>query len=98
MFSLASKGRSHLLLRTPKEKEVKSRNIRLYKDEESKSEEEEKEEINVLKEEIKILTKKIKEKETEIKKNEKYADLLGDLFQWGIIDADGNFIDEAQEY
>ena len=97
MFSLASKGRSHLLLRTFKEKKVKSRNIRLYKDEESKSEEE-KEEINVLKEEIKTLTKKIKEKETEINKNEKYADLLGDLFQRGIIDADGNFIDEAQEY
>ena len=90
MFSLASKGRSHLLLRTPKEKKVKSRNIRLYKDEESKSEEE--------KEEIKTLTKKIKEKETEIKKNEKYADLLGDLFQRGIIDADGNFIDGAQEH
>ena len=86
-----------MLLRTPKEKKVKSRNIRLYKDEESKSEEE-KEEINVLKEEIKTLTKKIKEKETEIKKNEKYTDLLGDLFQRGIIDADGNFIDEAQEY
>ena len=38
-FNLTSKGRSHLLLRTPKEKKTNKRRIPLYKDKEVKSEE-----------------------------------------------------------
>ena len=40
------------------------------------------------------MNKKLKEKEKELKEGEKYATLLSDLFQKGIIDADGNFIQD----
>ena len=65
----------------------------LYKDEEVKSEESD-EDINDLKEEINSLTQQLKNKDKEIQKNEKYVDLLSDLFQKGIIDSDGNFIEQ----
>ena len=93
LFIVASKGRSHLLLRTPKERNLKKRNIPLYRDEEEKGEESD-EDINAMKDEIKSLTQQLKEKDKEINKNEKYADLLSDLFQKGIIDSQGNFIDQ----
>ena len=94
---IATKGRSHLLLRTPKQKNERKKNISLYKDEEDKLEEESKE-VESLKDEIKNLTQQLKKKEEEIKDNEKYGDLLSDLFQKGIIDEEGNFINDQQDF
>ena len=54
---IASKGKNHLLLRTPKQKNDRKKNIALYKDEEVKYEEKSKE-VESLKEEIKNLTSK----------------------------------------
>ena len=95
---IASKGRSHLLLRNRKQNNIKKKNFSLYKEEESKSDVEEEKNVSDLKDEIYSLTKKLNDKEKEAKQNEKYADLLSDLFQKGIIDAEGNFIQEINEY
>ena len=94
---IASKGRSHLLLRTPKQKSGKKKNVILYKDEDSKSEEE-KDDIEALKDEISALTEKLREREAKSNENDKYEDLLADLFQKGVIDEDGNFIKDQAEY
>ena len=91
------KGRSHLLLRIPKISSSKKRNMPLYKDEEIKHEESD-EDVNSLKEEIERLNTKLTQKEKESQESQKYADLLSDLYEKGIIDADGNFINENQEY
>ena len=95
---LASKGRSHLLIRTPKQRNIKTRNVALYREDESKSDEEEEKDARSLKDEVISLTKKLNEKEKEIEKHEKYADLLSDLFQKGIIDGEGNFIQDNIEF
>ena len=81
------------MLRTTKKQDVGKRSIALYKDEESKSENDD-DDIDGLKEEIKTLSQKLREKENEVKKSEKYAELLADLFQKGIIDANGDFIEK----
>ena len=65
----------------------------LYKDEGVKSEVSD-EDINDLKEEINSWTQQLINKDKEILKNEKYVDLQSDLFQKGIIDSDGNFIEQ----
>ena len=65
----------------------------LYKDEEIKGEESD-EDIDTLKNEIKSLTQQLKDKDKVIDKSEEYADLLSDLFQKGIIDSQGNFIEQ----
>ena len=90
---IASKGRSHLLMRTPKLKSDRKKNMHLYKDEEEKSEDE-KNDVKILKDEIKKLNEQLNDKQKEIRKSEKYGDLLSDLFQKGIIDNEGNFIEE----
>ena len=48
--------------------------------------------IQSLKSEIERLTDIIKEKEVNTQQNEKYAELLSELFEKGIIDVDGKFI------
>ena len=48
--------------------------------------------IHSLKSEIERLTDIIKEKEVNTQQNEKYAELLSELFEKGIIDVDGKFI------
>ena len=48
--------------------------------------------IQSLKSEIEKLTNIIKEKEDNNQQNEKYAELLSELFEKGIIDVDGKFI------
>ena len=48
--------------------------------------------IQLLKSKIERLTDIIKEKEVNIQQNEKYAELLSELFEKGIIDVDGKFI------
>ena len=48
--------------------------------------------IQTLKSEIERLTDIIKEKEVNTQQNEKYAELLSELFEKGIIDVDGKFI------
>ena len=48
--------------------------------------------IQSLKSEIERLTDIIKEKEANTQQNEKYAELLSELFEKGIIDVDGKFI------
>ena len=93
MYFIATRGRSHLLMRTSKHKNERARHVNLYKDEESKSEDEENC-IDTLKDEIKKLSQELNEKQNEIRKNEKYGDLLSDLFQKGIIDSEGNFIED----
>ena len=45
-----------------------------------------------LKSEIEKLTDIIKEKEVNSQQNKKYAELLSELFEKGIIDVDGKFI------
>ena len=65
----------------------------LYKDEEIKGEESD-EDIDTLKNEIKSLTQQLKDKDKVIDKSEESADLLSDLFQKGIIDSQGNFIEQ----
>ena len=82
------------MLRTAKKQDVGKRSIALYKDEEPKSENDD-DNIDGLKEEIKTLSQKLREKENEVKKSEKkYAELLADLFQKGIIEANGDFIEK----
>ena len=48
--------------------------------------------IQSFKSEIERLTDIIKEKEVNTQQNEKYAELLSELFEKGIIDVDGKFI------
>ena len=48
--------------------------------------------IQSLKSKIERLTDIIKEKEVNTQQNEKYAELLSELFEKGIIDVDGKFI------
>ena len=81
------------MLRTPKEMKSSKRRMPLYKDEEIKGEESD-EDIDTLKNEIKSLTQQLKDKDKVIDKSEEYADLLSDLFQKGIIDSQGNFIEQ----
>ena len=69
------------MIREPKQRNKMSRNIPLYKEDESKSNEEEEKDIIDLKDQVLSLSQKLKEKENEIKQHEKYADLLNDLFQ-----------------
>ena len=44
------------------------------------------------------LHNQLKNKDEEVKQNEKYADLLSDLFQKWIIDADVNFIQNINDF
>ena len=44
------------------------------------------------------LHNQLKIKDEEVKQNEKYVDLLSDLFQKGIIDADVNFIQNINDF
>ena len=48
--------------------------------------------IQSFKSEIERLTDIIKEKEVNTQQNEKYAEFLSELFEKGIIDVDGKFI------
>ena len=79
------------MLRTPNLRNHKKNNVALYRDEESKLEED-KNELDAMKEKIKCSTKDIKKKDERIQENQKYADLLTDFFQKGIIDSKGKFI------
>ena len=49
--------------------------------------------ILALKNEINELSNKIKRKSEEIKEGSNYADMLNELFHRGIIDEDGNIIE-----
>ena len=60
--------------------------------------EEEKEDIESLRNEVLKLHNQLKNKDEEVKQNEKYADLLSDLFQKGIIDADVNSIQNINDF
>ena len=90
-INIASKGRSHLLLRTLKKHSSSKRNIVLCRNEESKSEQEN-DDVDLLKDKMKSFSKQLIDKE--VQQNEKYADLLADLSQKGIIDENGNFINK----
>ena len=50
--------------------------------------------IRFLQNEILSLWYKLEQKEEVQEKSDKYADLLNDLFHKGIIDSNGNFIEE----
>ena len=52
-----------------------------------------KEEIKSLKAEIEDMSKELEIKDAENVERDKYADLLNDLFKRGVIDKDGNLID-----
>ena len=52
-----------------------------------------KEEIKSLKAEIEDMSKELEIKDAENVEQDKYADLLNDLFKRGVIDKDGNLID-----
>ena len=49
-----------------------------------------------LKNEIKVLKDELRMSQDVRDKSDKYADLLNDLFHKGIIDEDGNFINDDQ--
>ena len=87
------KGRSHLLLRDPED----DKNPRKLKDKLSEKEKEivkSDELINLLKNEVKDLKNQLTSNKEESKEHDKYADLLNNLYQKGIIDAEGNFLEE----
>ena len=44
------------------------------------------------------MNKQLQDKDREVELNEKYAELLADLFQKGIIDEHANFIDESNKF
>ena len=91
LSNIASKGRSHLLLREPDEgKNPKKLKEKFDVSNEKLSSAEEK--IVYLKNEVKSLKEQLQSKGEETKENDNYADLLNDLFQKGIIDEHGKFI------
>ena len=60
-------------------------------------EEEKDSQISKLQNEICKLKNELETNREIIDKNDKYADLLNDLFHKGIIDEEGNFLDENEQ-
>ena len=90
-FYLASKGKSHLLIR---KKISANQNIRrnTEDDEEEKLGISRESEINSLKDQIVMLSQEVKRLEKDSNENEKNADLLNELYQRGIIKEEGELI------
>ena len=91
-FNLASKGRSHLLLRDlEEEKTVKG--LKRIKNQQSIQINEAEDEIEKLRKEISLLQSEIDQRDCYEKEEEKHRQLLSDLYEKGIIDEDGNYVD-----
>ena len=92
IFNLAGKGRSHLLLRD-KEEDKTVTGLKKIKERQSIEIKEAEEEISNLSQEILKLKQEVHQKNEELKENEKHRQLLGDLYDKGLIDFNGNLID-----
>ena len=94
ILNIASKERSHLLLRklNPDHNPKKFRQMLST---ERKRHEEAKDEIVSLRDEISKLNTELYYRIKDLSRNDKYADLLNELFQKGIINSDGMFISET---
>lgn len=90
--SVASKGKSHLLIRKKPEKEESKSELGL-EDAMALHMEEKDDEIDYLKSEVEKLKNEIEQRVEDKEKADKYGDLLNDLFQKGIIDATGSFVE-----
>ena len=90
---LASKGRSHMILR-----HIPNRDQNREGDEESKERTLESpmfdSKIKSLKDEIDALKETIETKDKKIEEQEDYTDLLSRLYDKGIIDEDGNILEQ----
>ena len=96
MLLIATKGRSHKLIRKREarvmEEELKEEskgdlNSNLYKDNQ----------ILILKKEIDRLKEELEANQNAQEEGDKYAELLSDLFNKGIIDSNGKFIKNDEE-
>ena len=88
---VASRGRSHLLIRK-KELKEEEKNRRNNRNREEDKEDSDIDEVSILKREVAKLSKKLEEKEEGEETQNKYADLLNDLFHKGIIEESGKFL------
>ena len=92
IIHLASKERSHLLLRDPDENKI-PRKVKEKLDQKDQELDEADMTIHTLKNEINELSNKIKRKSEEIKEGSNYADMLNELSHRGIINENGNIIE-----
>ena len=93
MYNIAIKGRSHFLLRKTNSNVNRDELLDESKEEEIKESQKDTE-ILYLQKEILDLKDEMQRNKEVYETNDKYADLLNDLFHKGIIDSDGNFIDK----
>ena len=92
---IATKGRSHMLIRKSSEVPVRRQLREENKDEEDKDENKDSQ-ILYLKNEVAKLKEELRVNNDSIDRNDKYADLLNDLFHKGIIDEEGNFLNDME--
>ena len=92
---IATKERSHMLIRKSSEIPVRRQLREENKDEEDKDENKDSQ-ILYLKNEVAKLKEELRVNNDSIDRNDKYADLLNDLFHKGIIDEEGNFLNDME--
>ena len=95
LINLASKGRSHMLLSHIPNAKNKEDSKELSKNEEEKLSTY-KDQISELKSEIQLLKNELEDKDKESNQQDKYAKLLNNIFHKGIIDEDGNFLNQYE--
>ena len=89
---IAAKGRSHLLLRCKPTRELTSDSNEEEK-ESGKNLNKSERKIQILKREIEKLRDVISQNEKDSQENQKYAELLSELYDRGVIDTDGKIWD-----
>ena len=90
--NLAVKGRSHLLIKKRSNKIRRDGEENKSSNEENKDTESE-EKIQHLKDQILELSEKLERSNKNNQNQDKYADLLNDLYHKGIIDDEGKFLE-----
>jgi uncharacterized protein YlxW (UPF0749 family) len=86
--NIASRGRSHYLLKSSR-KEEENRAMQV---EEKAKEREHQAQVSGLENEIHALQNELKDADEKMEKMKKNSDILSDLFEKGIIDDNGNLI------
>ena len=96
LIFLVSKGRSHLLLRDiDEEKTIKG--LRKIKEKQSLEINAAEDKIDRLNREILILQAEIAQQNLSFKEEEKHRQLLSNLYDKGVIDENGNYINEEND-